>query len=433
MEDHRDDSDSDSNPDSNSDSNSDTGGESAAPAGELLKKNHPKVLILNFFWMFLVIMPVVVPFMESYGLGMTEIYQLQAIFAISVVLLEVPSGYLADLFGRRRSLILAGIFNGAAFTVLAQSEGFWGFVVFELLAALGNSFFSGSDVALIYDTQEALGDSAEDSGMLGKKLMWSQIGETVAAPLGGLLVLGGMTWPAQVNAWIAWVPMLVAITLVEPPRRRLEFRHRENLQRLLRIIFKTAPILRWTFISLVCYGLTTLMAVWAFQGYWRAMEVPLVWFGVLWAIYNLTVGTTGRGATRLEKIWGPRAVLLFIAVLPIAGYGGMALFYQGADTPVPFIVGGIIIGLSFSISRGLTQVVTKGALNSRVPAELRATANSLSSLGVRIGFAVLGPLLGWGFDEKGYFSSLLVAAGVCVSFALLVQLPLVAHLKSANK
>ena len=74
----------------------------------LLQKNRPKVLILNFFWMFLIVMPVVVPFMESYGLGMTEIYQLQAIFAISVVLLEVPSGYLADLFGRRHSLILAG-------------------------------------------------------------------------------------------------------------------------------------------------------------------------------------------------------------------------------------------------------------------------------------------------------------------------------------
>ena len=182
----------------------------------LLKKNRPKVLILNFFWMFLIVMPVVVPFMESYGLGMAEIYQLQAIFAISVVLLEVPSGYLADLFGRRVSLILAGVFHGSAFTVLAQSEDFWGFVVFELLAALGNSFFSGSDVALIYDTQEALGEDAEDSSMLGRKLMWSQVGETVAAPLGGLLVLGGVTWPAQVNAWVAWIPLLVAITLGNP-------------------------------------------------------------------------------------------------------------------------------------------------------------------------------------------------------------------------
>ena len=247
----------------------------------LLLKNRPKVLILNFFWMFLLVMPVVVPFMESFGLGMTEIYQLQAIFAISVVLLEVPSGYLADLFGRKSSLVLAGVFHGTAFTVLAQSENFWGFVVFELLAALGNSFYSGSDVALIYDTQEALGEDAEDSSMLGRKLMWSQVGETVAAPLGGLLVLGGVTWPALVNAWVAWIPLLVALTLVEPPRRKLEHRHRENLGRLLKIIFRSEAILRWTFVSLVCYGLTTLMAVWAFQGYWISMQVPLVWFGFL--------------------------------------------------------------------------------------------------------------------------------------------------------
>ena len=398
----------------------------------LLLKNRPKVLILNFFWMFLLVMPVVVPFMESFGLGMTEIYQLQAIFAISVVLLEVPSGYLADLFGRKSSLVLAGVFHGTAFTVLAQSENFWGFVVFELLAALGNSFYSGSDVALIYDTQEALGEDAEDSSMLGRKLMWSQVGETVAAPLGGLLVLGGVTWPALVNAWVAWIPLLVALTLVEPPRRKLEHRHRENLGRLLKIIFRSEAILRWTFVSLVCYGLTTLMAVWAFQGYWISMQVPLVWFGFLWAIYNLTVGMTGRFATGLEKKWGPRAVLLFIASLPITGYGGMALFHQGPETSTAFILGGIIIGLSFSVSRGLTQVVTKGALNSRVPAELRATANSLSSLGVRIGFAILGPLLGWGFDEKGYSSSLWIAAGVCVLFALFVQFPLVGQLRGTS-
>ena len=398
----------------------------------LLQKNRPKVLILNFFWMFLIVMPVVVPFMESYGLGMAEIYQLQAIFAISVVLLEVPSGYLADLFGRKISLILAGVFHGAAFTVLAQSGDFWGFVVFELLAALGNSFYSGSDVALIYDTQEALGESAEDSSMLGRKLMWSQVGETIAAPVGGLLILGGITWPAQVNAWVSWIPLLVTLTLVEPPRRKLEHRHRENFGRLLKIIFRSESILRWTFLSLVCYGLTTLMAVWAFQGYWKSMQVPLVWFGFLWAIYNLTVGMTGRFATGLEKKWGPRAVLLFIASLPITGYGGMALFYQGPETSLAFMIGGILIGLSFSVSRGLTQVVTKGALNSRVPAELRATANSLSSLGVRIGFAILGPLLGWGFDEKGYSSSLWIAAGVCVIFALFVQFPLVGKLKATS-
>ena len=394
----------------------------------LWRRNYKKILCLNFFWMFLIVMPVVVPFMESYGLGMTEIYQLQAIFAISVVLLEVPSGYLADLFGRKASLVVAGFFHGSAFTVLAQSENFWGFVIFELLAALGNSFYSGSDVALLYDTREALGESSEDSRILGKKLMWSQVGETVAAPIGGLLVLGGVLWPAQVNAWVAWIPMIVAMSLVEPPRRKLEHRHRENLSRLLRVIFRTDPLLRWTFFSLVAYGLTTLMAVWAFQGYWRSMEVPLVWFGLIWALYNLTVGMVGRGATRLEGKVGPRTILIFIGILPVVSYSGMGLVYSGPDTSAVLMICGIAIGLCFSISRGLTQVVTKGALNSRVPAELRATANSLSSLGVRIGFALFGPLLGWSFGENGYPPSLLISSSVCILFAVFIQFPLVKKL-----
>jgi hypothetical protein len=60
----------------------------------------------------------------------------------------------------------------------------------------------------------------------------------------------------------------------------------------------------------------------------------------------------------------------------------------------------------FQIGRGLTQVVIKDALNTRVPAEWRATANSISSMGVRLSFFVLGPLLGWLIEWYGYPTAL---------------------------
>ena len=144
-----------------------------------LRANIPKVLLLNSLWMFLVIMPVVVPFLQQFDLNMEQVFQLQTVFAICIVLFEVPSGYLADLFGRRNSLIVAGFFHGLAFTVLATSQSFAGFVVFEVLAALGQSFFSGSDVALLYDTEAALGEPEGTTRLLGRRLLWSQRGEGV--------------------------------------------------------------------------------------------------------------------------------------------------------------------------------------------------------------------------------------------------------------
>ncbi|MEM7163838.1 MAG: MFS transporter [Planctomycetota bacterium] len=399
---------------------------------ERLRANISKVLFLNSLWMFLLIMPVIVPFLRQYGLSMEQVFQLQAIFAVCIVVFEVPSGYIADLCGRRNSLIVAGVFHGLAFTVLATSSSFSGFVVFEVLAALGQSFFSGSDVALLYDTEAALGEPERTTRILGRRLFWSQVGETVAAPIGGALVLAGLWWPAFLNAVVAWLPLLVAVTLVEPPRAKAQWQHRENFGRIFGVIFCTTPILRQSFLALVAYGLSTLLAVWVFQGYWEQLGISLWFFGFAWAGYNLIVAVTGHYAHRIEKRLGASRVVLIIGIVPIVGYLGMAAC---ALTNVPIwiaIGGGLLFGATFQIGRGLTQVVIKAALNERVPAELRATANSLSSLGVRLLFAALGLLLGALIDVYGYPTGLGTFGAIFALAFLLVCLPLLGSIRRSS-
>ena len=69
------------------------------PSPQRLRTNVARIQAMSFAWMFMLIMPVVVPFLEGHGLSMGEIFRLQAIFAISIVVLEVPSGYVSDLVG----------------------------------------------------------------------------------------------------------------------------------------------------------------------------------------------------------------------------------------------------------------------------------------------------------------------------------------------
>ena len=78
----------------------------------------------------------------------------------------------------------------------------------------------------------------------------------------------------------------------------------------------------------------------------------------------------------------------------------------------------------FQISRGLTQVVIRDELNRRVETSMRATANSLSSLGVRLVFAGLGPLLGWAIEHRGHGLAYLSCAGLWLASALLLAAPL---------
>ncbi len=385
-----------------------------------VQANIPKIFFLNGSWMFLLIMPVLVPFFHMHGLTMEQVYLLVTVFATSVVLLEVPSGYLSDLMGRKKTLVWAGFFLGLAFTCLAMSKSFVGFLIFELLRAIAISLFSGTDVALIYDSLEQSPQTKwTHTAILGRKIYYSQVGETVASLLGGLLAGISLMLPAQINALVAWLPFLIALTLCEPARQKLDRRrHFDNMRYIYRELFTGSKLLRLILANYISFGLASYVVIWAFQGFWMHIDIPLSFFGYLWAGYNLAVAFSGRIAHLVERQIGAARTLVVMAMLPIVGFAGMAAF--------PSFLG-ILFGFAFQVCRGLNQVVLRDALNARVKADMRATANSVASLGVRMSFALFGPLMGHLIDVKSYSFAFSSFATIYVVFLFLITLPLIAQ------
>ena len=392
----------------------------AAPSEARLRANVPRILWLNASFMFLVVMPVVVPFLRSRGLTLAQVYELQAIFAAATLLLELPSGYFADLIGRRRALVLACIAKGSAFAVLAVADGYADFVVFELVAAVSISLFSGSDIALIYESYEQVPhEPGEPARAMGRKLLYSQSGETVAALLGGALVLVSLQLPVWVNAIVAWVPLPIALSLVEPPGERMALRHVENVRHVGRSLFRRGPFLLLLLANQIVFGTGTFLAVWAYQPYWGELGIALALFGVLWALSNGVVAATGGLAHRIEAVLGFRGVAFAVGASVALGFLGM---YGAAGGG--WVAAGVAAGLLLSVSRGLTAVVLRDAMNVRVPGEMRATANSVVSLGQRLGFALTGPLVGAAMDLDGVAATFGWLGAVFAALAVLVAVPL---------
>ena len=389
-----------------------------------LRRNLVLIRWMAFSWMFLILMPVIVPFFKSVGLKDGEVFLVQAIFSGAVALLEVPTGYVSDLLGRKRTLVLAGLLHGVSFSMLPFVHGFGGIVAFELVAALAVSLYSGTDVALQYDSAEALGEFEGRRKGLGRRLFWMQSGETLAALVGGWLVLRNLETVAFWNAVVGWVPFIAALFLMDVKIKRMDAgTHRENFARIVHELFRVSPAVRGVLWNLIAYGLATLLAVWVFQGYWEASGVPLHYFGYLWAGYNLVVAIVGRYAHVIERVLGTLWTHRAIAFLPVIGYFGMGWVFSMGHGPLWWTLG-IVMGLTFQIGRGLTQVVLKDELNVRVPPEMRATANSISSLGVRVGFVALGPVLGHLIENQGHTVALQSFGSLYLVVALLVAWPL---------
>lgn len=358
-----------------------------------LQSNISKVYWLNGSFSFMVLMPIIVPFFQSRGLDMKNIYELQAIFAGFVLLLEVPSGYFSDLVGRKWTLVIASAFHSLGFLLMALAPGFNELVVAEVLLALAISLFSGTDLSLLYDSLEAMGTKKAPIKVVGRKVFYRNTGESFAGLLGGWLLLWHFEAPAMAQALVGLVPLGIALTLYEPPRLKMSAKkHKENIQYIWRALFGHSTLLTLIILTGVFYSFVTLVAVWLFQQYWQDLGVPLTAFGYLWFGINITVAITGRYAHKIEKKIGSEGVILLLGGLPVIGFIGMGLI--GA-------LWGLVFCFLFQVCRGLTAVVMADALNKRVKGDMRATANSVMSLGTRVLMIGIGPLVGAVIDQEG--------------------------------
>jgi len=387
-----------------------------------LKRNIRLIYAMAFFHAFMLIAPVLVPFFESKGLTIAQIFYLQAIFAGTIMLLEAPSGYLADKFGRRSVLLAGSAAHGLGSLCLVFADGFFGLVLFEFVLGIAASMMSGADLALLYDSEQALNDTeGEHSNSIAHLTSTKALAAGSGALLGGALALWSFDAILLAQAALAWVCLVLALMITEPPNTpEHETETALNFKGIFRHIFKGDKLLRQVFFAIPLYNLSTFQVVWLIQPYWQERGLSLLMFGVLWFAQNLTVGFASHFGAAVEKHKGAVFALLLMGVLPIAAHFGMAWFNGWYGITLCFVV---------FFCRGLYQVTLVNALNKRVPGSVRATVNSLTSLTFRFGFVLTGPVLGHIAQTRGLSTALNMLGFSSLLMFLLIMLPLVRAVK----
>lgn len=395
-----------------------------------LHNNIKTIYLIGFFQSFMVVIPVFVPLLQGHGLSMSQVLQTQALFALTIALCEVPSGYIADMWGRRNAILVGSALNALGFFSLLWADSFVDFLLYELILGIGFSLISGADLALLYDTELYLADNGVPGGAgAGKSLSRLISIEAAASGIGGIVASVLLFWSLElvvaVQAFTGFLPALLGLTLLEVPRAKgqghaAEGNHSENAKRIADVLLFGKPVVLWTAFAIAVFGLLAIYVFWIYQKYWELQGVPLNWFGFIWAAFALTVSVSARYSDALEKQLGTRGLLVLIATLPLLGLLGMAF---GAGWL------GVMFGFAIQFSRGVSMSLFYEALNSRVPGEFRATINSLVNLGIRAIFIVSGPVLGVALDSMGMSNTLIALAMVFTPLMGLVLVPLVGRIR----
>lgn len=359
-----------------------------------LQGNRRIIYGFSFFQAFMLIVPVLVPLFQSKGLSLSEIFYLQAIYAAVIVLFEAPSGYMADRFGRRTVLIAGAVADVLAYFWLNFSDSFLGLMIFEAGMGIAMSMMSGTDLAMLYDSEKALSDSEEaHTSSIAHLSFIRSVAEGTGALLGGVLALWSFDLMVAAQSLTAICCLVLAIMLVEPPRTRAGGDPQvSTLTAIWALLAHGDVVLRRVFFAIPLYSLTTIHVVWLVQSYWEERGLSLAIFGVLWFAQCLTVALASKCGQALERHGGAVLSLIIIGLMPVFGHFGMAWLGGWAGIAASFLV---------FFNRGLYQVILVNALNRRVPGSIRATVNSLSSLTFRFGFILTGPLVGGMAQNQG--------------------------------
>lgn len=128
---------------------------------------------------------VIIPFFTDWGqISFFQIMILQSIFMISIVLFEVPTGAIADYFGRRITLLFAALSAFIGVIVYSWKPDFLLFICGEILWSLAFSLLSGAEEAMIYDTLQEIDQETKSKKAFSRYKSFEIAGYMVSAPIG---------------------------------------------------------------------------------------------------------------------------------------------------------------------------------------------------------------------------------------------------------
>ncbi len=375
-----------------------------------LRANPPRLYAFKFLSEFFLIVPVLIPYYVFNRLNATQIFTVQAAYHAAVLLFEIPSGYLGDVIGRKKTLVLGSAFFPLGIALYAFTGSFVTFVLAEVSLAVANSMRSGCDSALMYDTLAELGSESDYRKFEGRSFLFTRVGTAAAAVAGGLLAMQSLRLPFYVNIATYSFMLPIALALIEPARKkRLARNPFLDIVRISARCFRHSR-LRGLMLMAALVQSASVIGVWAYFLYFRSLHISVAVVGGLFAVFQLASALGAFRAHGLAHRLGERTSF---GILLLIGVVFVALGMVPARPMVALIVTSAFLW-------GFGWPVFMDAFNRLTTSEIRATVLSVASMCASVAFIVLSPLFGKLVDAVGLSRALIVLGAAYLIFGVLI-------------
>lgn len=317
------------------------------------------------------------------GIGIIE-----TVLIITITLTEIPTGAVADLFGKKKTIVLAFFLEAIGGLMMAFAPNFEVIVLSVFVMCVGGSFYSGTLEALVYDSLKEEGKTEKFDKVISNISSISLLAPAICSIIGGFIYSIDPRWPFILNALGYTFGLFAAFFLIEPHVDTIKFSFKNYLNQTrqgLKQLFKSTDIKLQT-IFMLSIGFVVVISSEMVDSF-LSFEFGYTdkQLGILWSVIFILSALASQFTPKINKLFGLKNSLILTGLIMVISY-----------VVSPF-VGLVIGGLSLIVRASLQGIfgnLSSIIINNNTESKDRATTLSTFNMVKNIPYVLSAYFIG---------------------------------------
>jgi MFS family permease len=359
------------------------------------------VYYFNFFWLIQNV------YILNHGINFTNLSIILAIWSACILVLEIPSGILADKVGKKSTVVFAKLAYSIGIIIFALVPNLWGFVIGVIAFGINESFMSGAQESLLYDNLKDFGKEKLFGKILAIATTIREFGLGSGVLIAGFITQVDVRYNLIGSVILAVLGVLIAILLNEgrSHSKSEEIRMIEHFKDSVRVIFSNSKLTR-----IILFSITVISAYLMISEYFvpslDKLGVSYIYIGIFAALEAIFFSLGSFVSQKISR-FDPKIVYLILSAI-------MGIFLLVISSASLWLV---IIGfMVLRIVKAISEIFSMADWQKYVSNDQRATTISINSFSENIIYIFFGIAFGNMADKYGLFRGFYLAAALAFSY-----------------
>jgi MFS family permease len=376
------------------------------------------------------------------GLSYFHIGLLYSIREITIQIFEIPSGILADSWGRRKAMLIALLSYIVSFIFFYLSYSFIFYLIAMIFFGFAEAFRSGTHKAMIVDYLHQNQLSDIKTQYYGSTRSWSQMGSSLAAIGGSAIVFVSGIY--KLIFLLTIIPYLLNLILIWSYPKTLDYKSNKiqsisffnsikntfhssiitfSKPEIMKILFSSSVIIAFfkslkdyiqPMISNLALSLTLIITLTNITD----VQKEAILIGLFYSIIFTITSFSSRYAYKIEQKFKNSSNAANLIYL----FAALSILLSGTLYKYEFQTIAIIIFLGLYISQNLRRPIMVTYLSEKIPENILATGLSVESQLKTLIIVILSPVVGFIIDTFSLSSGIIFCGLLIISIYPLIKL-----------